>query len=108
MYEISEAFVSIRAFMEQGGDVLWGIAFLVLFMWTMIFERVFYYAQGYNEYINGLVQKWESREDKTSWYALQIREKYMSQAKVEINRNLSLIQTCVAVAPLFGLLGTVT
>tara|TARA_B000000475_G_scaffold29952_1_gene22825 strand:- start:240 stop:662 length:423 start_codon:yes stop_codon:yes gene_type:complete len=74
----------------------------------MIFERVFYYAQGYNEYINGLVQKWESREDKTSWYALQIREKYMSQAKVEINRNLSLIQTCVAVAPLFGLLGTVT
>ena len=49
MYEISEAFVSIRDFMEQGGDVLWGIAFLVLFMWTMIFERVFYYAQGYNE-----------------------------------------------------------
>ena len=108
MYEISEAFVSIRDFMEQGGDVLWGIAFLVLFMWTMIFERVFYYAQGYNEYIAGLVQQWESREDKTSWYALQIREKYMSQAKVEINRNLSLIQTCVAVAPLFGLLGTVT
>ena len=72
MYEISEAFVSIRDFMEQGGDVLWGIAFLVLFMWTMIFERVFYYAQGYNEYINSLVQKWESREDKTSWYALQL------------------------------------
>ena len=58
MYEISEAFVSIRDFMEQGGDVLWGIAFLVLFMWTMIFERVFYYAQGYNEYIAGLVQQW--------------------------------------------------
>ena len=77
-------------------------------MWTMIFERIFYYAQGYDEYISGLVQKWESREDKTSWYALQIREKYMSQAKVEINRNLSLIQCCVAVAPLFGLLGTVT
>jgi|TARA_E500000331_G_scaffold344965_1_gene381901 biopolymer transport protein ExbB len=74
----------------------------------MIFERIFYYAQGYDEYISGLVQKWESREDKTSWYALQIREKYMSQAKVEINRNLSLIQCCVAVAPLFGLLGTVT
>ena len=108
MYEISEAFVSIRDFMEQGGDVLWGIAILVLFMWTMIFERIIYYAQGYDEYISGLVQKWESREDKTSWYALQIREKYMSQAKVEINRNLSLIQCCVAVAPLFGLLGTVT
>jgi biopolymer transport protein ExbB len=74
----------------------------------MIFERIFYYAQGYDEYISGLVKQWESREDKTSWYALQIREKYMSQARVEINRNLSLIQCCVAVAPLFGLLGTVT
>ena len=42
MYEISEAFVSIRDFMEQGGDVLWGIAILVLFMWTMIFERIFF------------------------------------------------------------------
>ena len=48
MYEISEAFVSIRDFMEQGGDVLWGIAILVLFMWTMIFERIFYYALGYD------------------------------------------------------------
>ena len=77
-------------------------------MWTMIFERIFYYAQGYDVYIADIVKRWESRKDKTSWYALQIREKYMSQAKVEINRNLSLIQTCVAVAPLFGLLGTVT
>jgi biopolymer transport protein ExbB len=32
----------------------------------------------------------------------------LSQAKVEINRNLSIIQTCVVLAPLFGLLGTVT
>ena len=32
----------------------------------------------------------------------------ISQAKVEINKNLSIIQTCVVLAPLFGLLGTVT
>ena len=49
-----------------------------------------------------------TENDKTSWHALQIREKMLSQAKVEINRNLSIIQTCVVLAPLFGLLGTVT
>ena len=35
-------------------------------------------------------------------------KKLLSQAKVAINRNLSIIQTCVVLAPLFGLLGTVT
>ena len=32
-------FEIILAFMEKGGDVLWLIAILVLFMWTLIFER---------------------------------------------------------------------
>ena len=32
----------------------------------------------------------------------------ISQAKIEISKNLSIIQTCVMLAPLFGLLGTVT
>ena len=33
-------FEVILAFMEKGGDVLWLIAALVFFMWTLIFERV--------------------------------------------------------------------
>jgi biopolymer transport protein ExbB len=37
-----------------------------------------------------------------------IKEKLISQARTEVNRHLSLINTCVALAPLFGLLGTVT
>ena len=59
-------------------------------------------------YIQDLSSKWKNRSDKTSWHALQIREKMISQAKVEISKNLSIIQTCVVLAPLFGLLGTVT
>ena len=34
-------FEVILAFMEKGGNVLWLIALLVFFMWTLIFERVF-------------------------------------------------------------------
>ena len=55
-----------------------------------------------------LADKWNSRKDKQSWHALQIREKMMSQAKMEINKNISIIQTCIVLAPLLGLLGTVT
>ena len=34
----------ILAFMEKGGDVLWLIAGLVFFMWMLIFERIWYFA----------------------------------------------------------------
>tara|TARA_B100001057_G_C22821464_1_gene939613 strand:- start:880 stop:1410 length:531 start_codon:yes stop_codon:yes gene_type:complete len=107
-FAISEAFSSIRDFMEAGGSVLWLIAILVFAMWAMIFERIWFFSFGYNQYISVQSQKWNNRSDKTSWHALQIREKIISQAKIEISKNLSIIQTCVMLAPLFGLLGTVT
>ena len=107
-FAISEAFSSIRDFMEAGGSVLWLIAILVFAMWAMIFERIWFFSYGYNQYITVQSQKWNNRSDKTSWHALQIREKIISQAKIEISKNLSIIQTCVMLAPLFGLLGTVT
>ena len=105
-FAITEAFSSIRDFMEAGGSVLWLIAILVFFMWAMIFERIWYFSHAHEFYIQDLSAKWNNRTDKTSWHALQIREKMLSQAKVEINKNLSIIQTCVVLAPLFGLLGT--
>ena len=108
LYALSEALLSIRDFMEQGVTVLWLIAILVFFMWGMIFERIWYLSHGHNSYIDKLANQWNSRKDKTSWYALQVREKLISQAKFEINKNLSMIQTCIMLAPLFGLLGTVT
>jgi biopolymer transport protein ExbB len=77
-------------------------------MWGMIFERIWYLSHAHKEYVTDLANKWNSRKDKKSWYALQIREKMMSQAKMEINRNISIIQTCIVLAPLLGLLGTVT
>ena len=94
--------------MEAGGSVLWLIALLVLLMWGLIFERIYYLSHGHDVFINSLISKWESRVDKTSWHALQIRDKFLAEAKTSINRNTTLIKTCIALAPLFGLLGTVT
>ena len=99
LFAITEAFSSIRDFMEAGGSVLWLIAILVFFMWAMIFERIWYFSHGHEFYIKDLASTWNNRSDKTSWHALQIREKMLSQAKVEINRNLTIIQTCVVLAP---------
>ena len=98
-FAITEAFSSIRDFMEAGGSVLWLIAILVFFMWAMIFERIWYFSHGHDFYVKDLASDWNKRIDKTSWHALQIREKMLSQAKVEINKNLSIIPVTVPSKP---------
>jgi biopolymer transport protein ExbB len=77
-------------------------------MWAIILERIWYFNAGHQLYMTSLKVEWESIEDHSTWKAEQIKEKLISQAKIEVNKYLSLVNTCVALAPLFGLLGTVT
>ena len=107
-YAITEAFNTLRDFMSAGGSVLWLIAILAAFMWAIILERVWYFNSGHKEYMGELKSEWESISDHSSWKAQQIKDKLISQAKEAVNKHLPLINTCVALAPLFGLLGTVT
>ena len=94
--------------MSAGGSVLWLIAILAAFMWAIILERVWYFNAGHKVYMNDLRSEWNSLGDHSTWKAQQIKDKLISQARTEVNRHLPLINTCVALAPLFGLLGTVT
>ena len=94
--------------MSAGGSVLWLIAILAAFMWAIILERVWYFNAGHKVYMNDLRSEWDSVGDHSTWKAQQIKDKLISQARTEVNRHLPLINTCVALAPLFGLLGTVT
>ena len=94
--------------MSAGGSVLWLIAILAAFMWAIILERIWYFNAGHKDYMGELRSEWDSINDHSSWKAQQIKDKLISQAKEAVNKHLSLINTCVALAPLFGLLGTVT
>ena len=107
-YAITEAFNTLRDFMSAGGSVLWLIAILAAFMWAIILERIWYFNAGHQLYMTSLKTEWDSIEDHSTWKAEQIKEKLISQAKIEVNKYLPLVNTCVALAPLFGLLGTVT
>ena len=51
---------------------------------------------------------WEGRTERRSWSAHAIRDSIISETAEKITGNLQLVQTCVALAPLLGLLGTVT
>ncbi len=101
-------FEVLLGFMDKGGNVLWLIAALLFVMWTLIFERVWYLKFGWKKDVAQVISKWEGRGERKSWEAEQIRNMLVSQARMQINRNLPVIKTLVALCPLLGLLGTVT
>ena len=103
-----DAYINIISFMEQGGNVLWLIAALTFFMWTMIFERFSYFQSEHRNVVRIATEVWETRAERRSWSAHQIRDGLISEASDKITGSLPLIQTCVALCPLLGLLGTVT
>ncbi len=108
MYWLDAAYESVSRFMDMGGDVLWLIAWLLFTMWMLIFERVWYFNTGWKKDAGKAIATWESRPERQSWNAKAIREKLISEARMQINQYLPVIKTLVALCPLLGLLGTVT
>ncbi|MCH9692444.1 MAG: MotA/TolQ/ExbB proton channel family protein [Gammaproteobacteria bacterium] len=107
MHALTDAWAAVSAFMASGGPVLFLIAGLTFFMWTLIFERIFYYHGGLKSDVKGATENWETRAERNSWNAHQIRYALISRVSEKIKSNVDMIQACVALAPLFGLLGTV-
>lgn len=108
MFWLENVTQAINRFMNMGGDVLWLIAILLFFMWMLIFERIWFLKLNWKGEVARVVGSWESRVERKSWAAHRIREKLISEARLQINQNLSVIKTLVALCPLLGLLGTVT
>jgi biopolymer transport protein ExbB len=99
---------SLRAFLQTGGSVLWGIGLVSVLLWTLIFERYLYLHFGHRRRVRAAERYWRSRRDTGSWYALRIRQALISEISLGLNRSLGVIKSLVAVCPLLGLLGTVT
>ncbi|GAB5412746.1 MAG: MotA/TolQ/ExbB proton channel family protein [Congregibacter sp.] len=99
---------TILAFMDKGGNVLWLIAILVFVMWTLIFERLWFFSFVWRKEVFSIISAWEDRPERKSWNAKQVRSRLLSVAREDIQENLPTIATLVALCPLLGLLGTVT
>lgn len=108
MYYLDEGMGIIRRFMEAGGDVLWIIAIVTFVMWTLAFERFWYFRTTLRRDVDDTIRTWEARRERKSWAAHQIRQKLVSETVENIQSNLPMIQALVTLCPLLGLLGTVT
>ena len=104
----TEALWAVRDFIELGGNVLLVIAFVTALMWTLILERFWYFRSGHRTEKSRVERSWSNRGDHSSWHAHQIRRLLVSKVRLQLNSNLGMIRTLVAVCPMLGLLGTVT
>lgn len=110
MYELTEVLTQLRGFMSAGGNVLWIIAGLVFVMWSLAFERLWYFKSkgGLSKDVAAITDEWEGRAERKSWNAHAVREMLISQTSLRIDQFMPMLKTLVALAPLLGLLGTVT
>ncbi len=103
-----EPWYAIEAFVHRGGPVLYGIAAVLLIMWTLILERYWYLRSGHPERVAWAKQQWSERRDHTSWHAHQIRRSLISQVGSNLTSGIGLLESLIGLCTLLGLLGTVT
>lgn len=108
MQYLTDVFAVVTEFLEKGGPVLLFIGVLLFCMWALIFERFFYFNLGLKKDLSSVMSEWEGRTERHSWNARRIRDALISETVIKINQNMGLIKTLVALAPMLGLLGTVT
>ena len=108
MLWLADSFEAIRDFMELGGSVLTWIAVTIFLMWVLIVERLMYFRSSMKIMSREIHDNWESRSERRSWNAHQIRELMISRFELATNNGINMIQTLVALCPLLGLMGTVT
>ena len=105
---LDELWVPVRDFLQRGGDVLLLILLTTFVMWVLMLERIWYVRLVHPGEVRNVVNEWESREDRKSWYAKQVRRQLISGIDLKLQTGLPTIKTLVALCPLLGLLGTVT
>lgn len=101
-------FEAVQQFFELGGGVLLVIALLTFVMWGLVFERIIYLHTNHHQRQREIITLWEGRQERKSWHAHRVREQFVSEVSLGLQRNLILIKALVMLCPLLGLLGTVT
>jgi biopolymer transport protein ExbB len=108
MQYLIDAYEAIRGFLELGGPILRLIGVVIFVMWILILERLIFFRTGLKALMKQAYNEWEGRVERKSWHAHQARALIISRVRMAAEQGLPMIQTLVALCPLFGLMGTVT
>lgn len=103
-----EVINSLRDFLDKGGDVLYAILILAIWLWWLMLDRYWYFLREHKNFVAQAISEWQTRTDQKSWFAMMERRRLISEIEMQMLRNLKIIPVIIALLPMFGLLGTVT
>jgi biopolymer transport protein ExbB len=92
---------------EGGAFVIW-IFLCGVVLWTLVFERYWYFSRVLPREAAEMLEKWNVRTDRNSWAARNIRRAMISRLNAGMTANFPLLRVLVPMAPLLGLVGTVS
>lgn len=104
----ANAMAAISGFLEAGGPVVVALMCSTFLMWLLICERVIYFYLVEPRLVSRRQEIWNAASSHSSWGAHNMRERLISEIRVENERFLGIIKALIVVTPLLGLLGTVT
>ena len=89
---MGDVIISVRDFLEMGGQVLNIIALVIFLMWMLIIERISFFQSGLISQKNNIQSIWTSRSDKKNWNSEAIREQLISEFSMSANQYLPIIK----------------
>ena len=101
-------YLAITDLFEGGGPFVVWIFLSCLVLWTLVAERTLYFSRVLPREAAESLSRWNARTDRQSWCARQIREAMISRFRAGMTANLRLMKVLVPLAPLLGLIGTVS
>jgi biopolymer transport protein ExbB len=101
-------YAAIQNLVDGGGPYVFLIFLSGVLMWTLVIERVWFFWKVLPVSIQKSIDQWNKRSDHLSWCARQIREAMISRLTSEMTTNLLVLRVLVPMAPLLGLIGTVS
>ena len=109
----------VQQLIDQGGVVLWAIFGTCLLLWFLILERFWFLRITFPRRLKQVAEHWNDNSGSQAgnsadrahihgWCETSFRKATLSECKLQLSENLSLIKTLIVLCPLLGLLGTVT
>ncbi len=99
---------SFTSIFEKGGFVLIFIFLQFLLMWFYATQKYLYFKNEFQHDFEVLKQDLVRLKSENTYFESERMQKYVSILKLKMKSHIQLIQLMVMLAPLFGLLGTVT
>ena len=92
----------------SGGPVVLWILVTGVLLWTLALERYWYFKRVLPREAERMLAAWRARREHKSWCARSIRQAMISRLNAGMTSKLTLMRTLVPLAPLLGLIGTVS